>query len=1064
MTSNKEQPSPYISRFSQRTPDMNTTVAEFAQELRRSVDTLLRQLQAAGVGKKTASDVLTEGDKKKLRDYLNANMGAAAPRKKITLTQKTTSEIKQTDATGKARTIQVERRKKRTFVKPAAAPQPAAPAATAPLAAVPVVDAAERARREEEARRQTELLRRQQKEAAARRQARIAAAQPVAADETTTVPKAPEPQPQAVASEAAAPTPSLEAVPAPVQAPKAASAPAVSDVPATPVASVHNEVPVAPAPEASIPAAPVNGKTSEKGASRQHKKRAKEQKGTEKSVPKEVKGDGKKEEIKAAPQPAKEATQPVESAAPARSAEEEAALAAERAREQEASRRKAQAEADAIRAMMNAPRKVLVAKRNDPKKAVEAAAKAAAGAAAAGKAAAAEAKGGSGKTKAHPSGGQKEVKAAKLSSSWAGEPSGRGKKGIPTRGDASGGVGRGGGWRSGAPKGGKRGADGKGRRGDAPQRSAAPVQVEHRVLQVHVPETITVAELAHKMAVKATEVIKALMKMGQMVTINQSLDQDTAMIVVEEMGHTALVAALDDPEAFTDEEVQAQSAEALPRPPVVTVMGHVDHGKTSLLDYIRRSKVAAGEAGGITQHIGAYHVETPRGVISFLDTPGHEAFTAMRARGAQATDIVILVVAADDGVMPQTREAIHHARAAEVPIVVAITKADKPDANVERVRGELVNEGVVPEDYGGDSPFIAISSKTGMGIDELLENVLLQAEMLELKAPVEAAAKGLVIEARLDKGRGPVATVLVQSGTLRVGDVVLAGQTSGRVRAMLDENGRTSMEAGPSIPVEIQGLGDVPQAGDEFMVLADERRAREIATYRAGKFRNTKLARQQAAKLENVFSDMTAGEVKHLPIILKADVQGSQEALGSALLKLSTDEVKVQLVYSGVGGISESDVNLAIASKAIIIGFNTRADAQARKLAETGGIEIRYYNIIYDVVDELKAAMSGMLAPEQKEEIIGMAEIRQVFVASKIGTVAGSYVTSGMVRRDAHFRLLRDNVVIYSGEIESLRRLKDDVREVKEGFECGIKLKGYNDIKEGDQLELFEIKEVARTL
>ncbi|MBQ6656525.1 MAG: translation initiation factor IF-2, partial [Ottowia sp.] len=613
--------------------------------------------------------------------------------------------------------------------------------------------------------------------------------------------------------------------------------------------------------------------------------------------------------------------------------------------------------------------------------------------------------------------------------------------------------------------GGKCGAAGnvaeRGRR-DAPR--GAPAPAEHRVLEVHVPETITVAELAHKMAVKASEVIKALMKMGQMVTINQSLDQDTAMIVVEEMGHKALVAALDDPEAFTDEEVQAQSAEALPRPPVVTVMGHVDHGKTSLLDYIRRSKVAAGEAGGITQHIGAYHVETPRGVISFLDTPGHEAFTAMRARGAQATDIVILVVAADDGVMPQTREAIHHARAAEVPIVVAITKADKPEANVERVRGELVNEGVVPEDYGGDSPFIAISSKTGMGVDELLENVLLQAEILELKAPVEAAAKGLVIEARLDKGRGPVATVLVQSGTLKVGDVVLAGQTSGRVRAMLDENGRTTKEAGPSIPVEIQGLGDVPQAGDEFMVLADERRAREIATYRAGKFRNTKLARQQAAKLENVFSDMTAGEVKHLPIILKADVQGSQEALGAALLKLSTDEVKVQLVYSGVGGISESDVNLAIASKAIILGFNTRADAQARKLAETGGIEIRYYNIIYDVVDELKAAMSGMLAPEQKEEIIGMAEIRQVFVASKIGTVAGSYITSGTVRRDSHFRLLRDNIVIYSGEIESLRRLKDDVREVKEGFECGIKLKGYSDIKEGDQLEFFEIKEVARTL
>ena len=578
------------------------------------------------------------------------------------------------------------------------------------------------------------------------------------------------------------------------------------------------------------------------------------------------------------------------------------------------------------------------------------------------------------------------------------------------------------------------------------------------------PETITVAELAHKMAVKASEVIKALMKMGQMVTINQPLDQDTAMIVVEEMGHTAVIAALDDPEAFTDDEVQAAAAEALPRPPVVTVMGHVDHGKTSLLDYIRRAKVAAGEAGGITQHIGAYHVETPRGVVSFLDTPGHEAFTAMRARGAQATDIVILVVAADDGVMPQTKEAIKHAKAAQVPIVVAITKSDKPEANPERVKSELVGEEVVPEEFGGDSPFISVSSKTGQGIDDLLEQVLLQAEVLELKAPVEAAAKGIVIEASLDKGRGPVATVLVQSGTLKVGDVVLAGQTSGRVRAMLDENGRQAKSAGPSIPVEIQGLADVPQAGDDFMVMADERRAREIATYRAGKFRNTKLAKQQAAKLENMFTDMTAGEVKHLPIIIKADVQGSQEALGQSLLKLSNDEVKVQLVYSGVGGISESDINLAIASKAVVIGFNVRADVGARKLAEGNDVDIRYYSIIYDAVDELKTAMSGMLAPERREEVIGTAEIRTVFVASKIGTVAGSYVTSGVVRRDAHFRLLRDNVVIYTGEIESIKRMKDDVKEVKEGFECGIKLKNYNDIKEGDQLEFFEVKEVARTL
>jgi len=554
------------------------------------------------------------------------------------------------------------------------------------------------------------------------------------------------------------------------------------------------------------------------------------------------------------------------------------------------------------------------------------------------------------------------------------------------------------------------------------------------------------------------------MKLGQMVTINQPLDQDTAMILVEELGHKAVVAALDDPEAFTDEEVSQSDAPLLPRAPVVTVMGHVDHGKTSLLDYIRRAKVASGEAGGITQHIGAYHVQTDRGMVSFLDTPGHEAFTAMRARGAQATDIVILVVAADDGVMPQTKEAIKHAKAAGVPIVVAINKIDKPDANLDRVKGELVAEEVVPEEFGGESPFVGVSAKTGAGIDALLEQVLLQAEVLELRAPVAAAAKGLVIEARLDKGRGPVATILVQSGTLSTGDVVLAGQTFGRVRAMLDENGKAIKSAGPSIPVEIQGLTEVPQAGDEFMVLSDERRAREIATYRAGKFRNTKLAKQQAAKLENMFTDISAGEVKTLPIIVKADVQGSQEALAASLLKLSTDEIKVQLVYAAVGGISESDINLAIASKAVVIGFNVRADAGARKQAESNGVSINYYNIIYDAVDELKAAMSGMLAPEQKEEVIGMAEIRTVFVASKIGTVAGCMVTTGQVTRSSKFRLLRDNVVIYTGEIDSLKRLKDDVREVKEGFECGIKLKNYNDISVGDQLEFFEVKEIARTI
>ena len=739
------------------------------------------------------------------------------------------------------------------------------------------------------------------------------------------------------------------------------------------------------------------------------------------------------------------------------------AAIAVRASDLNSRRNKALAEAEAIRAMMSAPKRVLVPHKAEPPKPVVRADDTKPGMKGtlhkpAGAPAGTPARPGS--APAAPAGGatpgNKEVKSAKLSSSWAGDPAK--KKAIPTRGDASGGVGRpGSNWRSG-PRG-RRGNDRD--RGDF-HSQAAPV--EARMIEVHVPETITVAELAHKMAIKASEVIKQLMKLGQMVTINQPLDQDTAMILVEELGHKAVVAALDDPEAFTDEEVLQQSAESLPRAPVVTVMGHVDHGKTSLLDYIRTAKVAAGEAGGITQHIGAYHVETPRGMVSFLDTPGHEAFTAMRARGAQATDIVILVVAADDGVMPQTKEAIKHAKAAGVPIVVAINKIDKPGANADRVKQELVVEDVVPEEFGGSSPFVSVSAKTGQGIDELLEQVLLQAEVLELKAPVDAMAKGLVIEARLDKGRGPVATVLIQSGTLKTGDVVLAGQTYGRVRAMLDENGRSIKDAGPSIPVEIQGLTEVPQAGDEFMVMTDERRAREIATYRAGKFRNTKLARQQAAKMDNMFSDLSAGEVKMVPIIIKADVQGSQEALGQSLLKLSNDEVKVQLVYSAVGGISESDVNLAIASKAIIIGFNTRADAGARKLAESNGVEIRYYSIIYDAVDELKVAMSGMLAPDKREEVIGTAEIRTVFVATKIGTVAGCMVTSGIVNRSAHFRLLRDNVVIYTGELDSLKRMKDDVREVREGFECGIKLKNYNDISVGDQLEFFEIKEIARTL
>jgi translation initiation factor IF-2 len=625
---------------------------------------------------------------------------------------------------------------------------------------------------------------------------------------------------------------------------------------------------------------------------------------------------------------------------------------------------------------------------------------------------------------------------------------------IKTRGDAGGGVA---GWHA---RGGTRHRTG----GAAASETTFAQPTEPMVREIAVPETITVGELAHRMSVKAAEVIKALMKLGTMATINQVLDQETAMIVVEEMGHKAKAAKLDDPEAYLAESEEHAAAELTPRPPVVTVMGHVDHGKTSLLDFIRRTKVAAGEAGGITQHIGAYHVETPRGVITFLDTPGHEAFTAMRARGAKATDIVVLVVAADDGVMPQTIEAINHAKAANVPLVVAMNKIDKHEANPDKVKQELLAHGVVPEEYGGDSPVVPVSAKTGEGVDSLLEQVLLQAEVLELRAATEAPAKGVVIEARLDKGRGPVATLLVQSGTLRRGDIVLTGAVYGRVRAMLDENGKPVQSAGPSIPVEIQGLSEVPTAGEEAMVIADERKAREIALFRQGKFRDVKLAKQQAAKLDNMFEQMGEGEKKVLTLVIKADVQGSQEALVHALTRLATDEVKVTVVHAGVGGITESDVNLAMASRAVIIGFNTRADATARKLIESAGIQVRYYNIIYDAVEEIKAALSGMLAPERKESVLGLVEVRQVFRISKIGTVAGCYVQEGLVKRSAQVRVLRDNVVIHTGEIESLKRFKDDVREVKAGFECGISLKNFSDIKEKDQFEVFEVLEVARTL
>lgn len=624
------------------------------------------------------------------------------------------------------------------------------------------------------------------------------------------------------------------------------------------------------------------------------------------------------------------------------------------------------------------------------------------------------------------------------------------KRGIKSRGDTGGDA-----WRN--RKGGGR------HKPDADVNTTFSAPTEPIVYEVLVPETISVADLAHKMAVKAAEVIKVLMKMGSMVTINQVLDQETAMILVEEMGHIAKPAPLDTPEAFLTAD-ELRDVPSLPRAPVVTVMGHVDHGKTSLLDAIRRARVASGEAGGITQHIGAYHVETARGMVTFLDTPGHEAFTAMRARGAKVTDLVVLVVAADDGVMPQTIEAIHHAKAANVPMVVAVNKIDKEGANPERIRQELVAQGVVPDDWGGDTQFVEVSAKAGKNIDALLEAILLQAEVLELKAPQDAPAKGVIIEARLDKGRGPVATLLIQSGTLKRGDMLLAGSVYGRIRAMLDEDGKPVQEAGPAIPVEIQGLSDVPKAGEDAMVLNDERKAREIAMFRQGKFRDVQLAKRQAAKLESIMEQMGEGEAKRLPLIIKSDVQGSYEALATSLQKLSTSEVKVDILHGGVGTISESDVNLAMASKAVIIGFNTRADANARKLAESIGVDIRYYNIIYEAVDVVKAALSGMLTPDQKESITGMVEVREVYHISKIGTVAGCYVLDGLVKRGAKVRIMRKEEVIHTGELDSLKRFKDDVKEVKFGFECGLSVKNFNELEVGDKLEAYEVVEVARTL
>jgi translation initiation factor IF-2 len=995
------------------------TVAQFAIELKMPSNVLLEQLREAGVNLTSVDASVTESDKAKLLESLRRSHGATEGTK-ITLTRRKTSEIRQADGAGRSRTIQVEVRKKRTFVKRDATEVGEAPAAEGAEVSTPVSAPAASpvSVTSEAAAQQTEQV----------------ASQP-SPEVQTPVAQEPEVQaPEAVSAaaedQAAASTqPQAEAAPVlgspDVQAqPAPETVPATSDE-ATPVATAETVAPVTkPEPQstasvvaesvASAPAADAAAQAPDTAAN------ASAQPPADVSTPKVFK-----------PMRGR-AVAPVH-------------VAVEGAVRDEA-RRASEAEAAALREMLNRPRKVVKPPEPDP-------------AALSGtlhKPAGAPVKGA--KKEGTDAAGKKVLKSGQIASTWSDDAS---RKKPAEKRDAPAAPGREG-WRAGgkSKSGGKKGGRGA---NNQTQEQREPAPIEFIAREIHVPETISVADLAHKMSVKAGEVIKHLMQLGQMVTINQVLDQETAMIVVQELGHNAIAAKLDDPEAFLDEDAPHADVVLSPRAPVVTVMGHVDHGKTSLLDYIRRAKVASGEAGGITQHIGAYHVQTERGMVTFLDTPGHEAFTAMRARGAKATDIVILVVAADDGVMPQTKEAIHHAKAAGVPLVVAVNKIDKPEANPERVKQELVVEQVVPEEYGGDVPFISVSAKTGQGIDDLLENVLLQAEVLELKAAVDAPAKGLVIEARLDKGRGPVATILVQSGTLRRGDVVLAGSSYGRVRAMLDENGKPIQSAGPSMPVEIQGLTEVPVAGDELMSLADERRAREIALFRQGKFRDVKLARQQAAKLESMFDNAVEGS-QNLSLIVKTDVQGSQEALVSSLVKLSTEEVRVQVVHAAVGSISESDVNLAIASGAVLIGFNVRADASTKKLAESNGVDIRYYNIIYDAVDEIKAAMSGMLAPEKREEIIGLVDIREVYTISRIGTVAGCMVVDGVVRRDSQVRLLRNNVVHWAGWLDSLRRFKDDVKEVKSGFDCGITLRGNNDLQVGDQLEIFEIKEVARTL
>lgn len=880
------------------------SVEQFANELGLLPAVLLEQLKAAGVKKMLAEDSLTEQDKALLLDYLRKTHGTTETKRKVTLTRRQTSEIRKSDSTGRARTIQVEVRKRRVLTKPMmtgdadAIPATASKSAEVTKQAAPgsIIDEDQLALRNEEARKQAELIARQTEEIRQKRARKSTEATDHAQKKATKAEIITETNPTTIDSQPSETT--------------------------QPITDAH----------------PITVKNNET-----------EQPGNIDSQSSSTGGTLHKPPVKA---------------------------------EEKTDKKKKQAKQQVI---------------------------------------------------------------------WKDENTK--KRGVKTHGDLTSGQG----WRT------RRDKHSKPVHAEEQNIHGFSAPTEPIVRDIMVPETISVGALAQKMSVKAADVIKVLMKMGSMVTINQMLDQDTAMIVVEEMGHTAKYAELDNPETFlADRESSITEAELVARAPVVTVMGHVDHGKTSLLDYIRRTRVAGGEAGGITQHIGAYHVETDHGMITFLDTPGHEAFTAMRARGTKITDIVILVVAADDGVMPQTIEAIHHAKAAKLPIIVAINKIDKPDANTERIRQELIAHEVLPEEWGGDTMFVAVSAKTGQGIDTLLETILLQAEVLELKAPVNTPAKGVVIESRLDKGRGPVATILVQSGMLKRGDALLAGAVFGKVRAMNDENGKAIKQAGTSIPVEIQGLSEVPEAGETVLALDDERKAREIALFRQGKYRDVKLAKQQAAKLENVFDQQE--DVKILSLIIKADVQGSCGALAYALQKLATDEVKVNIIHSAVGAIIESDVNLSLASKAVIIGFNVRADAGARKLIASNGVDVRYYNIIYEAVEEIKAALSGLMSPERKESILGLVDIREIYRIPKVGAVAGCYVLDGIVKRNSLVRVLRDGLVIHSCELDSLKRFKDDVKEVREGFECGLSLKNFNDIQVGDQLEVYEIVETARFL